>query len=422
MTACARIEDGTVTCWGANESGEAGDGTHGPSTFAVPVTGIAGAYAMRAMAAGMVVGVCSPAPQLGWPGRSISAASTVGALGALGPGFGFALGATTLMSSALITGGVGPWLPFQMIAAGCATKLVFSWAGNPGAGPLYALVQVDRLSLSLAEIGTIGVTASIAATLSCLAWGALADRWGGRLLTILGLLAVAAILPLLSLAGTFASAMTIYVLEAVAVALVVAMFLLFLGTGPVNTLILETVPAGLRATAMAGSIFAIHLFGDLWSPRLVGMLSDRWGDLRLACLWVLPGALCVGAAFWLVISSVFALIASIKFHSPGFLSDIAALTYGRVHAAHLNALAYGFAAQAGIGVALALLARSASRRCTTVTERHMLVRYVASSIAVSPPPITSALRPKSTDSPRRTRNRRLASSDACRWRCSAAID
>ncbi|MGE0641377.1 MAG: CoA transferase subunit A [Thermoanaerobaculia bacterium] len=27
----------------------------------------------------------------------------------------------------------------QMIAAGCARRLVFSWAGNPGAGPLYAL-------------------------------------------------------------------------------------------------------------------------------------------------------------------------------------------------------------------------------------------------------------------------------------------
>lgn len=34
-----------------------------------------------------------------------------------GPGFGFALGATTLFASALITGGVGPWLPFQMLGA-----------------------------------------------------------------------------------------------------------------------------------------------------------------------------------------------------------------------------------------------------------------------------------------------------------------
>lgn len=44
-----------------------------------------------------------------------------------GPGFGFALGTTTMLSSALLTGGVGPWLPFQMIAA--------SWVGM-GAGLL----------------------------------------------------------------------------------------------------------------------------------------------------------------------------------------------------------------------------------------------------------------------------------------------
>ena len=37
---------------------------------------------------------------------------------AFGPAFGFLLGNTTLFSSALITGGVGPWLPYQMLAAG----------------------------------------------------------------------------------------------------------------------------------------------------------------------------------------------------------------------------------------------------------------------------------------------------------------
>lgn len=35
-----------------------------------------------------------------------------------GAGFGFALGALTLLTSALLTSGVGPWLPYQMIAAG----------------------------------------------------------------------------------------------------------------------------------------------------------------------------------------------------------------------------------------------------------------------------------------------------------------
>lgn len=37
---------------------------------------------------------------------------------AMGRGFGFALGTITMFSSAALTGGVGPWLPFQMLAAG----------------------------------------------------------------------------------------------------------------------------------------------------------------------------------------------------------------------------------------------------------------------------------------------------------------
>ena len=42
-----------------------------------------------------------------------------------GAGFGFALGCTSLFASALLTAGVGPWLPFQMICA--------AWVGM-GAG------------------------------------------------------------------------------------------------------------------------------------------------------------------------------------------------------------------------------------------------------------------------------------------------
>ncbi|MFF8811858.1 ECF transporter S component [Streptomyces pactum] len=36
----------------------------------------------------------------------------------LGPGFGFVLGAVSMFASALLTGGVGPWMPFQMLAMG----------------------------------------------------------------------------------------------------------------------------------------------------------------------------------------------------------------------------------------------------------------------------------------------------------------
>lgn len=44
-----------------------------------------------------------------------------------GPGFGFVLGCTSLFASALMTAGVGPWLPFQM--------LISAWVGM-GAGLL----------------------------------------------------------------------------------------------------------------------------------------------------------------------------------------------------------------------------------------------------------------------------------------------
>ena len=86
--------------------------------------------------------------------------------------------------------------------------------------------------------------------------------------------------------------------------LAAAMFLLFLPTGPINTLIVESVPVMLRASAMALSIFVIHLFGDLWSPLIVGKLSDAWAvpghpeaGLQQAVL-ILPAVLIVAAVFW----------------------------------------------------------------------------------------------------------------------------
>src|SRR2546426_12734109 len=45
----------------------------------------------------------------------------------MGPSFGFASGAMTLLLSAVLTAGLGPWLPYQMLAAG--------WVGM-GAGYL----------------------------------------------------------------------------------------------------------------------------------------------------------------------------------------------------------------------------------------------------------------------------------------------
>jgi MFS family permease len=84
--------------------------------------------------------------------------------------------------------------------------------------------------------------------------------------------------------------------------LAAAMFFLFLSTGPVNTLILESAPANLRASAMAVSIFTIHLFGDVWSPEIVGRLADSLGGNLQKAVLILPVALILAAALWLAVA------------------------------------------------------------------------------------------------------------------------
>jgi MFS family permease len=55
----------------------------------------------------------------------------------------------------------------------------------------------------------------------------------------------------------------------------IAMFCIFLGTGPLNAAIVNAVPATVRATAIAMELFLIHALGDTPSPRLIGMVSDH---------------------------------------------------------------------------------------------------------------------------------------------------
>jgi energy-coupling factor transport system substrate-specific component len=66
-----------------------------------------------------------------------------------GPGFGFVLGTTTLFSSALLTGGVGPWLPYQMIGA--------AWVGLAG-----GLLPEARGRAELALLAVTGAVCAVA--------------------------------------------------------------------------------------------------------------------------------------------------------------------------------------------------------------------------------------------------------------------
>jgi MFS transporter, Spinster family, sphingosine-1-phosphate transporter len=58
-------------------------------------------------------------------------------------------------------------------------------------------------------------------------------------------------------------------------AICVAAFFLLINTSPLNTAIINSVGAHVRATALAVNIFVIHLIGDVPSPTLMGYIADR---------------------------------------------------------------------------------------------------------------------------------------------------
>jgi energy-coupling factor transport system substrate-specific component len=88
----------------------------------------------------------------------------------MGPSFGFASGALTLLLSAVLTAGLGPWLPYQMLAAG--------WVGM-GAG------YVGRISGGKPSPKTI-VVLSLYGCAAGFAYGILLDLWEWPLLIAAG--------------------------------------------------------------------------------------------------------------------------------------------------------------------------------------------------------------------------------------------
>lgn len=80
-------------------------------------------------------------------------------------------------------------------------------------------------------------------------------------------------------------------------AMVIAQILMFVSTGPINSAIVNLVSPVKRATAVAACNFAIHLFGDVPSPPLIGILSDKT-SLEKAVL-VVPVAVVISGLIWL---------------------------------------------------------------------------------------------------------------------------
>ena len=155
----------------------------------------------------------------------------------------------------------------------------------------------NPIGLSVAKSGQLaGAATVIDGILGTAIGGWIAQRWlrtNHRALYLLSFWSVALTLPfgILLFFGPTRLAIP---------ALFAAEFFLFLNTGPLNTAIVNSVSAPVRATAVSVNLFCIHFFGDTFSPQIIGHIADRTNlriglgatliSLVLSCLILLIGS------------------------------------------------------------------------------------------------------------------------------------
>lgn len=172
------------------------------------------------------------------------------------------------------------------------TAYTFALGGFAAWAPKYLYQQLE-MDLAKADF-LFGAVLCVAGLLATAIGGWLGDRWPGAdraraNLRICALSSIAAV-PCAAACLLAETPLTFFA------AIFAAELCLFLATAPINVALLHSVPEGLRASAMAASIFVIHLLGDFISPPLIGAISDA-STLRTG-MWVLPVAIGIGAATW----------------------------------------------------------------------------------------------------------------------------
>jgi multidrug resistance protein len=155
--------------------------------------------------------------------------------------------------------------------------------------PVLSLWLAADLGLGPARVGVVFGAAAVGSTLLHPVYGGLADRWGAQRMTIIGLVMTASLLPIVSTARSFETAVALYVLEAAAIALVVTPSLAYMAE------VVSSVGAGSFGVAYGLYNFAWGA-GLLAGPALGGFLFERLGFAGLTVAWV---PIVVGIAFWL---------------------------------------------------------------------------------------------------------------------------
>jgi multidrug resistance protein len=144
--------------------------------------------------------------------------------------------------------------------------------------PVLSLWLASDLGLGPARVGLVFGVAAVASTVLHPVYGGLADRWGARRMTLVGLVLMASFLPVVSRAWSFESAVALFVVQAAAIALVVTPSLAYMAD------VVSSVGTGSFGVAYGLYNFAWGV-GLLVGPAAGGFLFERLGFSTLTFVW-----------------------------------------------------------------------------------------------------------------------------------------
>ena len=163
--------------------------------------------------------------------------------------------------------------------ATCALTVVVAASTAAMLEPALSLWLSSDLGLNPARIGIVFGVAAVAATALHPVFGRFADRYGGRRMTMIGLVLTALLMPVVSRAASFESAVALYVLLGSAIAMVVTPSLAFMAEA--------TSAAGVTSFGVSYGVYNFAWgVGLLSGPAIGGFLFERLGFARLTLLWM----------------------------------------------------------------------------------------------------------------------------------------
>jgi DHA1 family solute carrier family 18 vesicular amine transporter 1/2 len=153
-------------------------------------------------------------------------------------------------------------------------------------------LHLGTLGVNPARIGMVyGIAAVITTTMHPVT-GRLADRFGSREMTMLGLVMAACTLPPLGFAWSYGSALALFILTAASSTFIITPSLTYMGEATSN--------AGVRSFGVAYGLYNLAWgAGLLGGPALGGFLFERIGFRNILLLWA-PSLALVTTLLWRV--------------------------------------------------------------------------------------------------------------------------